>query len=248
MRTVKLIIEYDGSRFFGWQEQAGVRTIQADLKKALQTILRSPIEGLTASGRTDKGVHARGQVVSFRTANDSFPLDRLKLGVSALMRDEVAVLSADEMPARFNARFTPHIKQYSYSILTRRAPPILERHTMWHVPWKIDLEKMKSAARDLVGKHDFSSFQATDCTADSAVRTVEESQFEICGDILVYRVVARSFLKQMVRSIVGTLVALGEGRLELQSMREVLEARDRKKAGMTAPARGLCLDWVRYEE
>jgi tRNA pseudouridine38-40 synthase len=247
LKTVKLTVEYNGSGFSGWQEQPGQRTIQRELLQTLKTVTRQEVLELTASGRTDSGVHSRGQVISFKTAADCRNLKKIAYGVSSLMRDELTVLDAILMPDNFNARFSAHIKQYSYRIFKRQTSPILDKDFVWHVPATLNLDLMKNSAAALVGEFDFTSLRSSDCCAKSAVRTIQESELIENGDELIYRVVARSFLKQMVRNIVGTLVALGSSKISGVSILDLIEARDRNKAGMTAPARGLCLDWVRYE-
>lgn len=247
LTTVKLVIEYNGAGFCGWQEQPGLRSIQGELSRVLSTVLRGPVLEVTASGRTDSGVHARAQVVSFKTHSDLGGIDRLPFSVTSLLRGEVSVLEASVVPDDFNARFSKHTKQYSYRIFTRRSAPILEASFVWHESRCTNLAAMRKAAESLIGRHDFTSLRSSDCTARSPVRLILESELIENGDELIYRVVAPGFLKQMVRNIVGTLVGIGMNRLEGRTMPEILLARDRKKAGMTAPAQGLRLDWVKYE-
>ncbi len=248
MKTVKFTIEYNGANFCGWQHQDGQRSVQTELRKALTTVFRSEPLELTASGRTDSGVHAAGQVVSFKTTGDCSNLSRVAYGVSSLMREELTVLDAEIMKDDFNARFTPHVKQYLYRIFRRRQAPILLKDFVWHIPIPLDVARMKEEAACIIGHHDFTSFRSTDCCAKSAVRTIEESEIIEDGNELIYRVVARSFLKQMVRNITGTLVAIGSGKMTDQTVNSLYEVKDRRKAGMTAPAHGLVLDWVRYQE
>ncbi len=245
MPNIKLTIEYDGSAFCGWQEQPEQRSIEAELKRAISTVLREDIRVVYASGRTDAGVHAKGQVVNF-FCSASPDLFRLRIGVSSVLRDELSVLSAEIMPDDFHARHSAVSKCYSYTILNRDTPAVLERGRVWFVPEKLNLELMHQAASELVGLHDFSSFQATACQAKSAEKNIFESGFQVQGELLIYRVVGSGFLKQMVRSIVGSLVDMGRGVLDAESMTKIIEAKDRRRAGMTAPAHALCLEWVRY--
>jgi tRNA pseudouridine38-40 synthase len=244
--TIKLTLEYNGSGFSGWQEQPGLRTIQGELHRVLKTILREPALELTASGRTDSGVHALGQVVSFKTFADPEIFEKIPYGVTSLLRGEVSVLGMQLMPPDFNARFSKHLKQYSYRIFRRRAAPILEKDFVWHVPKTLDLTRMQEATLEVLGQHDFTSLRSSDCVANNPIRTVDHAELVESGNEIVFRIVARGFLKQMVRNIVGTIVGIGTGKIAL-SMKDVIAAKDRAKAGMTAPARGLTLDWVRYE-
>ena len=246
LTTVKLTLEYNGAGFSGWQEQPGLRTIQGELTRILSTILRAPALRVTSSGRTDTGVHALAQVVTFQTSSDCSKLDKLGYSVTSLLKGEVSVLDARIVPNDFNARFSKHTKQYSYRLYTRRAPPILDADFVWHESRCADIASMKSAAASLVGQHDFTSLRSSDCTARSPIRTILESELIEREQELIYRVVASGFLKQMVRNIVGTLVGIGMNRLEGRTMPEILMSKDRKKAGMTAPAQGLRLDWVKY--
>ena len=245
MPNIRLVLEYDGSGFCGWQKQTGLRSIEGELQKAIETVLRVKIPHVTAAGRTDAGVHARGQVVNFVV--DAAPdLSRLARGVSALLRRELAVLSAEIVPDDFHARFSAGRKQYRYTVLQRDVPPVLERGRVWFVAQPLNIEAMQQAAGVLVGRHDFSSFRGANCTQKSPVKEIFESEVVAQEEHLVYRVVGSGFLKQMVRNIVGTLVAIGKARAS-GTMQEILAARDRARAGMTAPAHGLCLDWVGYD-
>ncbi len=246
MPTIKLIVEYDGAGFHGWQKQPGMRTIQSELERVLSVILRKPIGPLHASGRTDSGVHARGQVVSFVT--DVVPDKwRLMHGVSHLMKGELAVLSVEVVDDAFHPGRSAYYKQYSYRILNRAAPAVLDARRVWHVALPLNLEPMHSCAQSLVGEFDFSSFRDSQCTARSPIKTIYSSELEVVGDTIVYRVIGSGFLKQMVRNIVGSLVDVGRGRLHVDTFAGILAERDRRCAGVTAPAHGLSLDWVAYE-
>ncbi len=246
MPNVKLIVEYNGRSFHGWQKQPQLRTVQSELERVLKTIIRSPIGPLHAAGRTDAGVHARGQVVTFRV-DEAPELWRIAQGVSHLMKGELAVVSAEVVPDDFHPGIMSTHKQYSYRILNRPTPAVLEAHMMWHIPHQLNLTLMREELRCLVGEHDFSSFRDSSCTAKSAVKTIYNVELERSDDVVTFRVVGSGFLKQMVRNIVGTISDIGRGRLHGRTMREVLDARDRRVAGVTAPAHGLTMDWVSYE-
>lgn len=245
MANIRLVIEYDGSHFCGWQQQPDVRTVQEELQRVLTTILREPIAPLYAAGRTDSGVHARRQVVNFYTTGMP-DLKRILHSVSRIFRGQLSVLSVDVVADEFNARRHAVRKQYIYRIINRVTPPVLDRGKVWHVSAELDIEQMRRAAAALVGRHDFTSMRGARCAAHSPVKEILESELLVAAPYLTYRVVAAGFLKQMVRNIVGTLVAFGRGSAKLGSMEEILAARDRKLAGVTAPGYGLTLDWVEY--
>lgn len=244
MPNIVLTVEYDGSRFHGWQFQPGLKTIEGSLLEALRAVLREDIRAVSASGRTDAGVHARGQVVNFRTQQTP-DLYRLRHAVSSVMRGELSVLKAEFAPDDFHSTRSAKSKQYSYRILNRQAPAILDQGRVWFVPKPLDLERMRSEAAALIGERDFKVFQGQGCSARTTIKTIFESEVISDGDEVIYRVVGSGFLKHMVRSIVGTLVLMGHGRIS-SSMEEILAARDRRRKGVTAPAHGLYLDWVTY--
>jgi len=225
--------------------QPGLRTIEEELERVLAVILREPIHPIYASGRTDAGVHARGQVVNFH-ASSTPDLGALSRAISSIMRGELAVRSAEFVPDDFHARTSSTLKEYSYLIYNDGCPPVLDRGRAWYIAGELDIKLMKREAEKIVGEHDFTSLRAAGCSSKSPVKTIEASSLEWDPPYLVYRVVGRSFMKQMVRNIVGTLADLGQGKLKLKGIDKVLEARDRRAAGVTAPAYGLCLEWVRY--
>jgi tRNA pseudouridine38-40 synthase len=247
MTTWRLGIEYDGSGFSGWQRQPGRRTVQGIVSEALSTVLRRPIE-IQGASRTDAGVHALGQVASFECDE---PLDpsRIVRGVSALCRPDAAVVEAAIAPEGFNARFDAAGKRYRYRLLNRSAPSPLLAATSWHVPQPLDLERMRGAARLLVGEHDFAGFRSADCGRETTGRNLERVEIEAVGEprgLVEIAVEGDAFLRNMVRIIAGTLVEVGEGRRGIESIDEILGSGDRGRAGQTAPARGLTLIEVRY--
>lgn len=246
MPTIKLVIEYNGKNFHGWQRQPKQRTIQEELGRVLGVITRQKISSLCASGRTDSGVHAKGQVVSFKIPS-STDLDKLARGVSHLLRGELTVLSAAEVAERFHPVIDATHKQYSYTVLNRPTPPVLQAHTTWHIPYVLDVQRMREEAQYLVGQHDFSAFRDSGCTAVSAVKTIFSISVEERGQEIMFYVVGSGFLKQMVRNIVGTLTDIGRGRIQDRTVRDILKSKDRRVAGITAPAHGLTLEWVSYE-
>jgi len=244
MPNIKLVIEYNGSRFHGWQKQPRLRTVQEELHKTLEVVLREEIREVIASGRTDAGVHARGQVVNFQLKSPP-DLQRLSRAVSSIMRGELTVLDAAVVADEFHARMNATSKSYLYTIYRRDSPPVLDRGFVWFVPSELDVQRMQREAKSIQGEHDFASFQGSGCTAESSLRELFSSEFSWEAPYLRYCVRGSGFLKQMVRSIVGTLVEIGRGE-RCESMLEVLAARDRRRAGVTAPAYGLCLERVEY--
>ena len=246
MYNVRLVVEYNGRRFHGWQMQPGQRTIEGELERVLETVLREHIHPLYASGRTDAGVHARGQVVNFRTQNQP---DLLRLGhsISNMLRGELSVLKADLVPDDFHSRHSAICKQYSYTILNRLGPAVLDRGHVWYIGTPLDVELMNREAGSFIGTHDFKSFQGAGCAAKTSVKTIHECEVTREGAYVTFRVIGQGFLKHMVRIMVGTLVSISRKKVDLLSIEKILAAGDRSKAGVTAPAHGLCLDWVRYD-
>jgi len=244
MTRVKLTLEYDGTSFNGWQFQPDRPTIQGTVEGALATVLREEVR-LHAAGRTDAGVHARGQVAAF-DAHELPPLHALCPGINALAGPDIAAIDAEIVPGDFCPRRSARSRCYAYRIMNRRAASPLWKRQAWHIVQALDVDAMNAAAALLVGEHDFSSFRDAACDAKHPVRRVLRSEIVRDGDLLVYSVEATAFLRHMVRTIVGTLVIVGSRRLSVEGFRDLLLAHDRTRAGRTAPARGLCLEAVRY--
>jgi tRNA pseudouridine38-40 synthase len=245
-RTVRLVLEYDGTDLCGWQRQENGPTVQGHLEQALarMTGVDTPVIG---ASRTDAGVHALGQVASFTTLA-RIPCHGFRLGLNSLLPPSIAVVAADEVEAGFHARFSAIGKHYRYSILTRSSRSPLEGRRSWHRPGaRLDLEAMRDAASRLLGERDFSAFRAAGCTARSTTRRVDQIAItEAAEHRLDFDVRGNAFLRNMVRILVGTLVEVGEGRTTPSQVSEIMESRDRTQAGQTAPARGLCLVEVLY--
>lgn len=245
MPVIRLVIEYDGTRYVGWQVQPNGPSIQAEVERALETLHKAP-RRVTAAGRTDAGVHARAQVVSFPEARP-LPLAAYVKGMNALLPEDVAVHAASLEEDGFDARRSARGKRYRYVIENVPARAPLSRLFAWQLFLPLDAAAMADAARHLVGRHDFASFQAADCACDHAVREVRRLEVSRAADGRIDVVVeATAFVKHMVRNLVGTLVEVGLGKRTPASIDELLASRDRTKAGPTAPPQGLCLEEVFY--
>lgn len=252
-RTLSLTVSYNGGPFCGFARQPGKLTVQGELEQALSLVMRRPVE-VVCSGRTDAGVHALGQVVSFDVANDELEgrnLYSLRRSLNALTHEDITVREVEERQPGFSARFDAQWREYHYHMCLDEVPPLFMRDFSWYVHGQLDIDAMREAAAHLVGEHDFKSF----CMAASAVgkptcRNVHEislSREMIMGEgILTFKVVGNAFLHSMVRTIVGTLVMVGRGQRKPEWVREVLEARNRTAAGENAPAAGLVFWRVQY--
>ncbi|HTZ11812.1 MAG TPA: tRNA pseudouridine(38-40) synthase TruA [Candidatus Margulisiibacteriota bacterium] len=246
MSNLKLEIEYDGTDYCGWQAQRSVRfkSIQEVIEKALQKILREKVK-LIASGRTDAGVHALGQVANFKTSARIKP-DKLMRGLNALLPDDIRVCRVQEVGPDFHSRFQARSKVYRYTILNRKAPSAFSRNTVYFYPYPLDIKLMQKEARALVGRHNFKSFQTSGSKERASVRTIKRLKISKEGERIIFEIEADGFLYNMVRNIVGTLIETGRGRLSKGSLKKILSALDRRLAGPTAAAKGLCLLKVKY--
>jgi len=246
MRNIKLIVQYDGTGFAGFQYQPQQRTIQGELEKHLGKICGHAVRVIGA-GRTDAGVHALGQVVNFET-HGTVPTNRIPVAANSLLPRQIAASSAEDVEADFHARYSARGKRYRYSILNRASPsPFLARFA-WHMPRALDLAALRAGAERLLGRHDFTSFSAAKAEVEDRRRELRAAQWEQRGDVLTLTLEADGFLHNMARIIAGTLVEVGLGRLAPEAVSEALEARDRATAGRTAPPQGLCLLCVIYHE
>jgi len=245
VRTLKLTIAYDGTTFAGWQMQANQRTVQGVLEEALQAIEGSRVV-VHAAGRTDAGVHAAGQVISF-TLTSAIACDALLRALNVRLDRDVRVMNAEEAPDGFNARFDARQKTYHYAILNEPVVPPPLRHFVWHVPQPLDVTGMNEAAGVLAGEHDFAAFQAAGSDVITTRREVLASRVVSRDGQVVYEITGTGFLRHMVRNIVGTLVDIGRGRRPAEDMIRVLLSRDRAQASATAPPQGLTLVRVEYD-
>ncbi len=246
MPRYKLTVEYDGSGFVGWQRQADGITVQQVLEEAIEAFAREQrlVEG---AGRTDAGVHALGQVAHVDLRNDWEP-DRVRDALNFHVKPHpVVVLAAKAVDDDFHARFSATQRGYLYRILNRRPPPAVRAGKVWWIPQPLDAAAMNAAARHLIGRHDFSTFRAANCQADSPVKTLDEIGVRPDGDEILITVRARSFLYRQVRNIAGTLKLVGEANWTPDDVRDALAAHDRGRGGPTAPPDGLYLTDVVYE-
>ncbi len=244
MRNIKLILEYDGTNYAGWQVQPNGASIQDVVQKAIAEITGEPDVRLVGSGRTDAGVHAAGQVAHFRTATN-IPAANLLHAINTKLPEDIAVLHAEDVPDDFHARYSARSKTYRYTILNEPVHHPLERRRACLVRAPLDLAAMRRAAAALVGTHDFAAFQSKP-QGKSSVRTISQLDIVADGPRIDIWISADGFLYNMVRSIAGTLIKVGLGRTPPDAVAAVLESRDRAAAGPTAPPQGLCLMGVAY--
>ena len=245
MSTVKLVLEYDGSRYAGWQRQPDQPTIQEAVEAALFQLTQQSVT-VVGAGRTDSGVHALGQVASFCIDRGWTPHEWTR-GFNARLPEDIAVRSAAIMPDAFHARYSARGKLYEYRILNRPERPAVERGYVWHVYKPLDPQAMRQAAVFLVGSHNFTSFEGTLTDNEDPICQLQQLSLTQQGDLISIQAYADRFLKHMVRSIVGTLVEVGHGKRTPESLADVLMAKDRTAAGRTAPAHGLFLVRVDYD-
>jgi tRNA pseudouridine38-40 synthase len=243
-RNIKLLIEYDGSEFSGWQQQRGLRTVEGELKKAIGDLVRQDVT-LYAAGRTDAGAHAEGQVATFRYAGP-LEAERLASALNVRLPSDVAILEAGEVPEDFHARYSARWRRYRYRYLDRQVRPVLALGHCWHIRRPLDVAAMSEAAAVLVGRHDWSTFCAASEPAESRVRTLRSAQVERVGHFVELELVGEGFLRGLVRGIAGALAEVGLARQPTGWIGTLLEARDRRLSPRSAPAAGLTLVEVIY--
>jgi len=244
MRTIRAVLQYDGTDFHGFQVQPGLPTVQAAVESKLERVLQEPVR-IVGAGRTDAGVHATGQVVSFRTGG-RIPVEKLAVAMNSMPPYSVVVKRAEEAPDDFHARFHARSRSYQYVLLRGTPSPFLRRYTTW-APEVRRVDRMEAGLRYLTGRHDFTSFCAAGAEVEQKVRTVLVARWVERGRLLLLRITADGFLQQMVRTIVGTLLEVERGKREPEEIAAILDGQDRRLAGPTAPAHGLCLTRVTYD-
>jgi tRNA pseudouridine38-40 synthase len=247
MPRLKLVLEYDGTNYVGWQEQINGPSIHGEVERALRSLLGEEV-ALLAAARTDSGVHAAGQVVCFST-HRQLPLKAYWMGLNSLLPEDIAVIDAAEVLEDFDPRRHARGKRYRYLIFNRRTPSPLRKRTHWQIFQPLDVAAMREASSALLGRHDFSAFRAADCQAAHPVRELRAAAISGgAGGEIAFDVEGTAFLKHMVRNIVGSLVQVGKKRQQVEWLRVALESKDRTQAGPTAPAHGLTLVEVLYPD
>lgn len=246
MRNIKLIIEYDGTGYAGWQVQPNGLTVQEVLEEALARMLGERAT-LHASGRTDAGVHARGMVACFRTEK-GLPLRAFREGLNSLLPSDIAVRDACEVPLGFHPRFDAVAKHYRYTMLVDNLRSPLARHTAWRLKGRLDVDAMRAACKLFVGEHDFAAFRGSNCAAKTTVRKIYSMELVQDNRFLYLDIKGSGFLKNMVRIIAGTLIDVGQGRRSADDVARLLKGGARHESGMTVPPQGLCLMQVFYPE
>jgi len=246
VRTIRLVIEYDGTNYHGWQRQKKLPSVQEEVEKAIKRLTGEKIT-LIGSGRTDAGVHSLGQVAAFHTTSSLSPED-FKRALNALLPEDIAIRAAGEAPAGFHPQKSAKWKLYCYRIRDGSVKPVIGRRYLTYVPGRLDTRRMRQAAGFLIGRHDFRSFSTHSSVKNNCIRTIRRLDIRRERESLSIYIEADGFLYNMVRSIAGTLIKVGQGKLSPSEVREILKARDRRRGGPTAPARGLTLIGVKYGE
>lgn len=244
MKNIKLVIEYDGTNYSGWQNQENAITVQEVLEKKIKEITLETVR-LIGSGRTDSGVHAKGQVANFFTSS-TIPGEKFKYVLNNILPDDIKIIDSGEVDLDFHSRFSAKRKRYRYVIYNKDMPSPIHRLYSFHYKYHLDIEKMQEAADYLIGTHDFSSFMSTGAVVKDTIRTIYELKIEKEDEYIIITTEGNSYLKYMVRNIVGVLLKVGSGRIEPKKILSILEAKDRNKAGITAPPQGLYLEEVYY--
>lgn len=246
MRNIKIVIEYDGKDFNGWQKQPTKLNIQGTIEEAIKQITGEEVE-LSASGRTDSGVHALGQVANFKT-NSNIPIEKLPIAINSKLKKSIVIKSAEEVDEKFHSRLTCKKKTYRYVINNSRYGTAIYRNLETHIPMKLNVEKMKEAIKYIEGEHDFKAFKASGTSSKSSVRTIYKAEvIEKENEIIWIELTGNGFLYNMVRIISGTLVDVGLGKIDPKDIPNIIKSKSRKNAGKTLPPQGLFLVSVDYE-
>ena len=245
MRNIKLTIEYDGKEFHGWQKQPNKLNIQGTIEKAIEKITGEPVE-LMASGRTDRGVHALGQVANFKT-NSNIPIEKFAIAINSNLKKSILIQSAEEVDEKFHSRLSCKRKTYRYIINNSKIGTAIYRNLETHIPMKLDIDNMKQAIQYFEGEHDFKAFKASGTSSKSSVRTIYQAEIiEKENDKIWIELTGNGFLYNMVRIIAGTLVEVGLGNIQPEEIPNIIEGKRTEKAGKTLPPQGLYLVKVEY--
>jgi tRNA pseudouridine38-40 synthase len=249
MRNIKVTLAYDGTNYYGFQEQRGTpyQTIQSVVEDRLSRLAKRKIQ-IIGAGRTDAGVHARGQVINFDAGDWTIGAERVAYALRSLLPADIVALESVEVDPAFHARFSAISKSYRYTIYNGKVPSPFHRLYSYHIHHPLDEEAMREGAKYLLGRHDFSAFRALGTPVKSTVRTILESRVNRVGDMIFIDVRGDGFLYHMVRMIAGTLIRVGKGKIPPEEVADILFSGDSLRSGPTAPARGLCLERVDYGE
>jgi len=244
MRNIKLVIEYDGKKFGGWQKQPTKLNIQGEIEEAIKEITGEQVE-LTASGRTDAGVHSLGQVANFKT-NSKIDIQKFAFAINSKLKKSIVIKSAEEVEENFHARYNCKGKKYRYIINNSEQGTAIYRDLECHIPQKLNVDDMKSAIKYFEGEHDFKGFRASGTSSKSSVRTIYKAEVLQNEDKIIIELTGNGFMYNMVRIIAGTIVDVGLGKIKAEQIPDIINSKDRTKAGKTLPAHGLYLVEVYY--
>lgn len=243
MRNIMITIQYDGSNYCGWQKQNNGLGIQDIIQKSIYKITKENVD-LTSSGRTDAGVHALGQVANFKT-NSKIPIQKVPSAINSSLPEDICIIDAKEVSEGFHSRYSANKKRYKYVIYNNKYKNPIYRRYSYHVKYDLDFEKMKDESKYLIGEHDFVGFMSSGSSVKSTIRTIYDVELKKEGEIITIEVEGNGFLYNMVRIIAGTLVDIGRGNIT-ESLKNIIESRERNRAGHTAPPTGLFLKKVYY--
>lgn len=244
MRNIKLIIEYDGKKFGGWQKQPNKLNIQGEIEKAIEEITGEAVE-LNASGRTDAGVHSLGQTANFKT-NSEIDISKMAIAINSKLKQSIRIIKAEEVDEKFHARYSCKGKKYKYVINNSKYGSAIYRDLEYHMPIKLNVEAMQKGVKYFEGEHDFKSFKASGTSSKSSVRTIYSAKVIEDGERIIVELEGNGFLYNMVRIISGTIVDVGLGKIKPEEIPEIIESKDRTRAGKTLPPQGLYLVEVYY--
>lgn len=244
MNNIKITLEYDGTNYYGWQKQKGMKTIQGEIEEALFAVTKERCE-VTGSSRTDAGVHAKGFVANFRT-NSKVPPNRFREALNVKLPNDIVILKSEKVDDEFHARYYAKGKTYEYSILNDDVPSALMRNQVYHYKYDLDIDAMKVAAKQFIGTHDFAAFKTQGSSVKGTIRTIFEVKVEKTEKIIKISVSGDGFLYNMVRIIVGTLINVGRGKTDSNSIVDIINKKDRTLAGDCVPPHGLLLKEVYY--
>lgn len=245
MRNIKLTIEYDGKEYNGWQKQPNKLNIQGEIERAISSITGENVD-LTASGRTDAGVHSLGQVANFKTES-KLPIEKMAIAINSQVKNSIRIIKAEEVADRFHSRYNCKQKTYRYVINNSPYGSAIYRNMEYHMPIRLDLNKMKDAAKYFIGEHDFTAFRASGTSSKSSVRTIYNAEVKQEGSRIIIELTGNGFLYNMVRIISGTLLDVGLGKIDAEEISSIIASKDRTKAGKTLPPQGLFLVNVKYD-